>query len=58
MKMKKDLQAEAHVLDRVMHLLEERSVAQLMSEDDNFADYIADLYSNVSSKSKRLRSTA
>jgi len=42
----------------MMHLLEEESVAQLMHEDNAFADYVADLYSSINAKSRNLRHAA
>ena len=56
--MKNHQQAEAHVLDRMMHLLEENSVTHLMAEDKTFAAYITDLYEKIDAKSQHLRRTA
>lgn len=53
--MKNRLNAEAHVLDRIMNLLEENSVQFLVLEDDMFAAYVDDLYTQISAKSSRLR---
>ncbi len=52
---KKQLQAEAHVLERVMYLLEEKSVLQLMQEDGEFAHYIRELYSSLDAKTAALQ---
>lgn len=35
---------QVHIIDRVMHLLEERSVLHQVREDEAFADQIARLY--------------
>lgn len=54
--MKNTVTAEAHVLDRVMHLLEERSVTHLMQHDRTFAEYISNLYTDINTESIKLRS--
>jgi len=56
--MKNRLNAEAHVLDRLMSLLEENSVQYLVLQDDMFASYVDGLYTQISAKSSRLRKTA
>lgn len=54
--MKNTLSAEAHVLDRLLYMLEENSVQQLMRKDAAFADYVAELYTRIDAKSVDLRS--
>lgn len=53
--MKNKLKAEAHVMERLIDLLEEGSVTHLMQEDDTFAGYIDDLYSRITATSMHLR---
>jgi hypothetical protein len=49
------LEAEVHVLDRLMDMLEEGSVSFLTKEDPKFANYIQEIYSSLYSKSSVLR---
>jgi hypothetical protein len=53
--MKDTLNAEAHVLDRIMSLLEENSVQFLVLKDDKFASYIDSLYTQIGRRSRDLR---
>jgi hypothetical protein len=53
--MKNKLSAEAHVLDRLMYLLEENSVRHLVQQDESFAHYVDKLYAQINAKSVRLR---
>jgi hypothetical protein len=40
-------QAEAHVLDRMLYLLEENSVSHLAAGDRSFADFVNELYDTI-----------
>lgn len=48
--MKQLNRAEAHVLYRMLYLLEEKSVKRLMEQDENFEKYITDMYATINSK--------
>jgi signal-transduction protein with cAMP-binding, CBS, and nucleotidyltransferase domain len=53
--MKKHLEAEVVVLDRLMYLLEERSVGHLVQHDGNFNDFVEELYKRLADHSRRLQ---
>lgn len=53
----KTTKAEAHVLDRILHLLEEGSVRHLVEADEHFARYIETLYDGLHDKSVSLHAT-
>jgi hypothetical protein len=48
------LYAEASVLERIMHMLEEGSVTHLVEQDHRFADFIDHLYATVNEKTEAL----
>ncbi len=52
--MTKQKQDELHVLDRVMHLLEERSVERLVENDEAFSKFIADVYAKLDNRAMQL----
>jgi hypothetical protein len=56
--MKQQADKQAHVLDRVMYLLEEGSVGYLAEKDESFAEFIDTLYQTVDAKATRLRRQA
>jgi hypothetical protein len=52
--MKRREDAEAEVLDRLMHLLEEGSVSHLIQEDHGFGVFIGGLYETLQNKAEHL----
>jgi hypothetical protein len=55
--MKNSKTAEAYVLDRMMYLLEEGSVRYLTQHDDNFGDFVSQLYAKLNDRATYLRSS-
>jgi hypothetical protein len=53
--MKDYTNAEVHVLNRVMYLLEETSVDSLVKEDNKFALFVDQLYLTVQNKAEQLQ---
>lgn len=53
--MKNSQTAEAHVLDRMMYLLEEGSVRHLAQQDATFGDFVDQLYSKLHDKAQVIR---
>ncbi len=53
--MKHPQQAEAHVLDRMMHLLEEGSVRHLAASDETFGDFVQEVYRTLSDRAQAIR---
>jgi hypothetical protein len=51
------LKKEAHILDRMMLMLDEYSVRYVVEQDEKFGDYIEGLYAQIYDKSRQLRST-
>ena len=56
--MKQQTNQQAHVLDRVMYLLEEGSVGYLAEKDESFATFIEGLYQTVDARATQLRRQA
>jgi hypothetical protein len=55
--MQKQVEAELHVLDRIMYLLEESSVSQLAQVDDEFGDFIWKLHETAATTALKLEQT-
>jgi hypothetical protein len=53
--MRNNKQAEVHVLDRLMYLLEERSVRQLAARDESFEVYVSELYQSLQGRAQMLQ---
>lgn len=56
--MQKQLVAEISVLDRVMYLLEEKSVRHIAEHDHGFHEFISQLYEEVNHKAVALSTLA
>jgi signal-transduction protein with cAMP-binding, CBS, and nucleotidyltransferase domain len=52
--MTKHAQAQIHALDRVMYLLEENSIQSLTTDNQEFADFIEELYASVDNRIARI----
>lgn len=56
--MKQTTEAEIHILDRLLYLLEETSVSYLAQQDKSFANYVDSLYTSIHNKSVDMRKAA